>query len=367
MRGRLAPVWAVSFIFWSVYAALTSAGLYAVRGLSQAAPGRANLLIWSFGEAYSWVLVTPIIWSIANRFRFTRQTWRVSLGPHLATAVIVTLVCSGPLLRIDDLMGWAPSDVAFDLRLAAFALVMFPRYFVTLAIILLVTYYANMRARERELAQVEGALTQAQLQALRSQLDPHFLFNTLNSIATLAKKDAAATERMTLQLAALLRVSLESAAPQMISLSKELEFLRNYIAIQEVRFADRLRVHIDVDPNLMEVPVPSLIFQPLVENAIRHGIGKSAFPGRIVISAARYNHQLVLEVVDNGVGIDHTKLQNGNGVGLRNTRNRLQQLYGDGYRFDLTSPKNGGCHVALTIPIQTHTIQADDVHSNTNR
>lgn len=351
MSKQLRAIWIVSFAFWTVYAGLAFIGSYAFRAMVQASDTRGNLLVWNLGEAYVWVLATPIVWWLACRFGFSRDNWKMSTLVHVAAGWILTCVCSGLLLRIDDIAGWAPTDATFDLRLLDFSLSQFPRYYVTLAIALTVMYYLNLRSRDGELARLETDLSKAQLQVLRSQLDPHFLFNTLSAIATLANKDPRATERMTLQLAALLRTSLETAAPQEIALSKELEFIRNYLAIQETRFSGRLSVRMDIDPRLLDVQVPSLLLQPLVENAIRHGIGKSAAPGCIVITASGGRDHLQLDVVDNGVGMDADAFRWSKGIGLKNTRSRLQQLYGDDFQFDLHDAKDGGCHVRLVIPM----------------
>lgn len=346
---RWRQVWAISFVFWSVYAILDSAGSYAVRTLAHGNQFRSNVLVWSFGEAWVWVLATPLIWAITRSYSFTRERWKRSLLVHIGTGWLVSCTCCGLLLKIDDFMGWGLPHMPFYLRLVSFSFGDLPRYYVTVAIAQIIMYYVTLRTRETDLARLETALAQAQLQILRAQLSPHFLFNALNSIASLSVKDPRGAEAMTLQLSRLLRVSLESSARQKIPLGEEIEFLRNYIAIQQTRFRDRLTVDMDVDPRLLSEPVPSLVLQPLVENAIRHGIAKSSAPGHIHITAVRERDHLRIEILDNGVGVDTRRVAEG--LGLSNTRERLQRLYGAGYRFDLDKPTAGGCRVVLSIPL----------------
>ena len=210
----------------------------------------------------------------------------------------------------------------------------------------------------RESAQLQVRLDQAQLQALKLQLQPHFLFNTLNAITALVHTDPSAAERMVSGLSELLRVSLGSAGEQEVPLERELEVLQHYLDIQQVRFQDRLHVSFNVDDDAGRAYVPNLLLQPLVENAIKHGIGPRAAAGHIVISARRQNGALALEVNDDGVGepIDAARRE---GVGLGNSRARLQSLYGDGHRFEV-GPANGsakegrrGFRVYIEIPFQT--------------
>jgi len=348
---RWRSIWAISFVFWTVYATLDTLGSYAILALAQKSQWRGNVPVWNFGEALVWVLATPVIWAITRCYSFTRETWKRSLLVHIATGFLVSCACCGLLLKIDDVMGWGQPQTPFYLRLVSFSLGDLTRYYITVAIAQIIMYYMTLSSRETDLARLETALAQAQLQILRSQLNPHFLFNTLNSIAALSVKDPKGAEAMTVQLSRLLRVSLESASLQQIPLGEELEFLRNYLAIQQTRFRDRLTVDMDVDPALLAAPVPSLMLQPLVENAIRHGIAKSAAPGYIHIAAARDRDHLRIEILDNGVGVDGRRAGEGEGLGLSNTRERLHRLYGADYRFDLDNVAGGGCRVVLSIPL----------------
>jgi len=198
-------------------------------------------------------------------------------------------------------------------------------------------------------AELEKGLAQAKLQALQMQLNPHFLFNTLHSISSLMHKDIEAADKMITRLSDLLRAALEGAGTQEVSLRQELKLLELYLAIEKIRFGNRLTVKLDVAADVLEAQVPNLILQPLVENAIRHGIEPRARPGRIELQAHRQNGVLAVVLSDDGTGLG----QNGairEGIGLSNTRARLRELYGSAHRFELASGPQGGVRVELNIP-----------------
>jgi two-component system LytT family sensor kinase len=217
------------------------------------------------------------------------------------------------------------------------------------------SYFEQARVRER----LEGQLAQAQLQALRLQLQPHFLFNTLNTIAALVSTDARAAERMVTRLSELLRQTLHSASEQEVPLSRELEMLSPYLEIQRLRFSDRLRVDIDVDPDVETALVPSLLLQPLIENAIRHGITPRAAGGRVQVRARREGDFVRIEVADDGIGFRAwTGRSPREGVGLGTTRGRLRHLYGSTHHLALDAPPEGGFTVRLAIPHRTEELAA---------
>lgn len=230
-------------------------------------------------------------------------------------------------------------------------------HFVTASVITfactVVAWYAvtNYReARERKLEAVElGAMLQkAQLQALRSQLNPHFLFNTLHSIAELIHENPRQAEQMVIQLGDLLHKSLKTQAVE-VPLSEELDFIRSYLAIEQVRLGERLELIWKIDPAAVDVLVPSLILQPIVENSIQHGIAVSSDTGRLEITARRTHDQLKLEVRDNGPGLGGPRDKPGTGIGLENTRARLDRLYGSRAVFQLTN--DHGLVVSMTLPV----------------
>ncbi|MEO5799358.1 MAG: histidine kinase, partial [Gemmatimonadales bacterium] len=215
--------------------------------------------------------------------------------------------------------------------------------------------YGQARDRERRAAQLRADLAQSRLQALRGQLHPHFLFNTLNTIAALVHRDPDGAERVTSRLGDLLRETLQEDGETEVPLRRELTFLERYAEIQQTRFADRLSVVIEVPAEALDALVPSLILQPLVENAIRHGIEPRAAKGTVRVSARRNGHRLELEVHDDGVGIaadgGNGHGTSGCGVGLRNTRMRLQELYGEtNHAFTIGPALGGGTVASVSLP-----------------
>ena len=225
-------------------------------------------------------------------------------------------------------------------------------YWVILGVGSLREYYRKYRDRELRNAQLEAQLTQAQLQALKMQLHPHFLFNTLNTISSLMHKNVQDADRVLARLGDLLRASLRNSGVHEVPLREELEFLRRYLEIEQMRFGDRLKVHIRVDPDLLDLKVPSFILQPLVENSIRYAVGSRNSGGLIEITGGRQNERLSLSVRDDGPGLSLEQAAAGSeGVGLQNTRARLQQLYGDRHEFVLRNNPRQGVHVSIVIPV----------------
>ena len=214
---------------------------------------------------------------------------------------------------------------------------------------LAISYFRQARDRE----QLEARLARAQLQTLKLQLQPHFLFNTLNTITALIGVDPRVAERMVSGLSELLRLSLRNAGEQEVPLSRELELLEHYVEIQQIRFRDRLTVTLEVDPDTMQALVPNFILQPLVENAIRHGIGPRAAPGHVDVRAYRENGSLHLRVADNGVGARPRRSEpSGEGIGLGNTKARLEHLYGSDHAFSAQGGTDGGFVVDIVIPFR---------------
>jgi LytS/YehU family sensor histidine kinase len=221
-------------------------------------------------------------------------------------------------------------------------------------------YYRQFRERQLRASQLEAQLAQAELQMLKMQLHPHFLFNTLNGITGLVRdNDNAAAVQMLVGLSDLLRQTLDNAGKQEVRLSEELEWLELYLKLQQIRFSDRLQVSINAAPETLDALVPNLITQPLVENAIRHGLGPRARPGLVSLSAQRINTHLELSVCDDGVGLpEGWRLSGSKGVGLLNTKARLQQLYGSDFALDVRNREHGGVEALLTIPL--HLVSAFD-------
>lgn len=218
-------------------------------------------------------------------------------------------------------------------------------------------YYMRYRERVIKTSQLEAQLARAQLQLLKMQLHPHFLFNTLHAVSTLMHRDVDAAERMLSRLSDLLRLSLENVGLQEVTLRKELEFLKRYLDIERIRFGEKLVVDLNVAPEALGAYVPNLVLQPIVENAINHGISKIADEGRITLQASRHDHTLSIGVSDNGPGFKNGDVSARSRVGLANTQARLEQLYGGKGTMDFEAPDEGGFTVHIHLPF--HTVPED--------
>jgi two-component system, LytTR family, sensor kinase len=311
-------------------------------------------------------LMTPFVFSAALRHPLQRGNWMRLSAIHAAGAVafcLVHVVGRAFLYPVWDprvnglayaVFNWHTGVFRLDWvlldRLFIYNLVtdVFSIYLPILVIAQAVLYYQRFRDREIRASQLEGQLAKAHLQALKTQLHPHFLFNTLHSISSLMHTDVAAADKMITRLGDLLRQGLENTGVQVTTLKGELEFLDNYLAIEKVRFEDRLTVVTDVAPDTLDARVPHLVLQPLVENAVRHGISKKSAPGEIRIAASRGDGRLYLRVTDNGPGLREHPPRSG--LGLRATRERLQTLYGENQSVGIRNTEEGGVEVCIWIP-----------------
>jgi LytS/YehU family sensor histidine kinase len=236
---------------------------------------------------------------------------------------------------------------------------MLATYFSLAALGHAIAYWYEAEERALNAERLQTRLAEAQLQALQRQLQPHFLFNTLHTISSLMRSDVEAADVMIDRLSDLLRMSLKSNA-QEVSLKQEMEILQSYLAIEQTRFRDRLSVAIDVDPAVLDARVPHLLLQPLVENAVRHGIAPRARPGRVGIRASRSGGQLQIDVRDSGDGLPPDRLIAMNdGVGLGNTRARLAHLYGAAHSFSFANLAEGGFQVTVSLPFHLGPLAID--------
>jgi len=312
-----------------------------------------NLTYW-----YSWALLVPGVLWMARHFRFERNTWpRAAVFHCLAlfvfTAAHVALATSARGVILDALTErsfdwWSYFRERFFLNLDWEMMT----YWAIVAVVHALDYHRESQERELTAAQLQAQLAEAQLEALQRQLHPHFLFNTLNTISALMHRDVHAADEMLVQLSDLLRLTLDRVGTQQVPLTDEVDFLRKYLEIEQTRFGDRLQVNIDVEPEVLDAPVPNLILQPLVENALRHGIGPRIGVGRVDVTASQSDGLLTMTVRDNGVGLSQDKLNAfHSGVGLSNTRSRLENLYGSRHRFEFQTPPGGGLLVTIVIPM----------------
>ncbi|HEV2912062.1 MAG TPA: histidine kinase [Pyrinomonadaceae bacterium] len=317
-------------------------------------------LIEEMTGAYAAALLFPLVLRVARRFPFGRRVWLRRLPVHLATLLLFSVLHTTLNWLSRDLVfrlcGLGPYDygimpIRYLMEFANDAIV----YSLFVALIHLFDYYRESRDQEVRTALLEARLTQAQLQALRLQLQPHFLFNALNTISAVIYEDAGRADRMIARLSDLLRLALRNSTAQEVTLQEELEFLELYLELMRARFEERLVVKFEVEPETTSALVPQLILQPLVENSIRHAASPSSGTLSIDVSARRSNGALLLEVSDNGPGIrkEQQAIALGDGIGLSNTSERLNQLYGAEHRFSLGASSEGGLLVHVEVPFHT--------------
>jgi two-component system, LytTR family, sensor kinase len=308
--------------------------------------------------AYLWALATPIILWLAERFPVEKKLWWRHLALHVGASLVLStfVTWSGHLLLYLNYGYRLGRPYPVD-RALRFVVENFSEgigiYLLITIITYAVSYYNRYRKGELRAMQLEAQLSQAQLQALKMQLHPHFLFNTLHSISALLNRDTDKARTMITRLGDFLRMTLENSGTQEVTLQQEMEFLRCYLEIERVRFQDRLTTEVDIDPAALDSKVPNLILQPIVENAIRHGIAPRSTPGQIIIQAKQENGLLRIEVRDNGPGLPVNRKDENlftKGVGLANTQTRLERLYGASHRFELINDPCGGLVVTLEIP-----------------
>jgi LytS/YehU family sensor histidine kinase len=226
-----------------------------------------------------------------------------------------------------------------------------PVYWAIIGLQHAVDYYRQARAREVRAARLETRLVESQLQALQQQLHPHFLFNTLHAISTLVHRDPDKADAMIERLSDLLRVTLRKVGVQEVELAQELEYLRAYLDIEQIHFGDRLRIEYRIDAAALDVLVPTLMLQPLVENAVRHGLEPLMRPGTLTIEARTDGDTMWLRVRDDGIGFSKTWRRR-EGVGLSNTRSRLDRLYGERSALTIRENPGGGGVVDVYIPLR---------------
>lgn len=306
---------------------------------------------FALADWYVFALLSIPVVHLARRFRFEGGNWGRSFAVHAVGSVVFSAAYMVLRAWVGQWQSQAPFQDLFRPLLVKtwhFNLLI---YWGIVVVSHAFAYYRKYRERELRASELEKRLVQAKLQALQMQLNPHFLFNTLHSISSLMHKDVEAADKMIARLSDLLRAALAGADTQEVSLQQELKLLQLYLSIEQIRFGNRLTVKMDVAPNTLEAQVPNLVLQPLVENAIRHGIEPRARPGCIELRAQRQDDRLSLVVSDDGAGVG----ANGTikeGVGLSNTRARLRELYGAAHRFELARGEAGGVRVELSIPFR---------------
>jgi signal transduction histidine kinase len=319
-------------------------------------PSWWELLRLSMAECYIWAGLAILIFWLGSRFPLDQKSWLRSCLVHLPASLLLAVAETALSVGANELLRWEIMKPTFSWKVLQFFFlaklhqnIIF--YWVILGASQAIAYYRKYRDRELRASQLEARLAQTRLQALKMQLQPHFLFNTLNAISALIHQDVELADRMIARLGDLLRATLENADVQLVPLRSELDFIAPYVEIEKARLGPRLTVDMRIDPETLGARVPNLLLQPLVENAIRHGIAPRAEAGRIEIKAHREAGGLCLQVSDDGPG-----LPNGGplkeGIGMANTRARLQQLYGPDHQFTLTNGAGRGLTVTMTLPFR---------------
>ena len=323
-----------------------------------------------FWQGNEWLILgalTPLVYWLARRYPLRPPIVARNLMAHIGGALLLCIGWATAGASLRWVLGIGPTQITKTQQLTGWLLTTIPwgtfMYFTTLGCVHAFAYFVEVKEREAQTARLAAQVAEARLGALRMQLHPHFLFNSLNAITVLVRdQDTVAAGRMLDLLSDVLRQVLKSDRAHEVPLADELEFLERYLAIEQVRFSDRLHVRFDVDGSLLDAAVPEFLLQPLVENALRHGIANRADGGVVEVTARRAGDSLVLSVADNGPGLGTTDAsRNGNGLGLANIRERLTTLYGSRARLELRAREaslGGGAVASVTIPFRAlHTEQ----------
>jgi signal transduction histidine kinase len=326
-----------------------------------------RLLVLNLAYWYVPAALTGIIFRLAQRFRVDTTGWPRALSIHAAAAVAFSVIHLGAMIGVRALLwpgrlfpgygSWTSFVQRIYLTNLDWALM---TYSAIVGLSYALGYYRESQARAIGAANLEARLAQARLRTLEAELHPHFLFNTLHAISTLVHTQPEAADRMISRLSDLLRITFSRSEAACVPLHEELEFLQKYLEIEQTRFQDRLTVEYDIDPETLDAEVPRLILQPLVENAIKHGVAPRPGPGRIAIGSRSENQQLQLTVRDNGAGLSSTARAGlHDGVGLSNTRNRLECLYGSAHALNFIE-SGEGLSVEMRLPFHHLSAAAEE-------
>jgi len=351
------------FAAWSVVALIFATISYAAsRSEGNGGFGFVSALEFNLVLFYWWAVLSVLISWFSRRFPIeVRPLKTPHLLLHIPAVLVVTVVHQ--VIHITTLWLLLPRlRTLFPTFAACFRAYFGFGFYIDLIVATLIVisvhallYYQRFRASQTEEASLRAQLAQAQLRALKMQLHPHFLFNTLHSISSLVLEDPPKANSMIARLGDFLRLTLDHSDQQLVTLKEETEFVRCYLEIEQVRFGDRLAVEFKIEPATLGAEVPHLILQPVVENAIQHAIAPHATPGRIEIAASRRDDSLRLEVRDTGPGLAGTGNGNqGHGLGLSNVRARLAQLFGSNFSLEMTNGSSRGLTVTIEIPFRSN-------------
>jgi LytS/YehU family sensor histidine kinase len=354
--------WVILFGFWTFFSFLYANQIY-FEMLHNPRMHHSwwRIAFWQLVVWYLWGALTPLILRLGQRFPCEGPKWFKGLMVHLPAAMILAAVHIAAATVIKMIIRpfdvWSDTNpflVQYRAELSNFFLFDFFIYWAILGVGYAFDYRERYRERESLASQLKAQLAEAQLESLKMQLHPHFLFNTLHTISGLVRTgERQPAVNMISGLSNLLRRALDNADEHEVPLREELKFTELYLDIQKVRFSDRLTVRMEIAPETLDARVPNLLLQPLVENAIRHGISLNDSPGTITINTYSNDGLLHIKIGDNGPGLQSGwRMEESEGIGLANTSERLKHLYGSEHRFDLRNGAEGGLTVAITIPFR---------------
>ncbi len=336
--------WSIASVWWTLDGFITATNYHRMGVIPADGQSREGVFRATLYSAWLWIPFTVLAFWLAARFPLDRGVWRQHLPVHVTAALGVCLARAGAVVLLNPWVGWyAELPPVRELLLTSVANNLF-LFWMLVGVGHALLYAQRYHERDEQ-------LVRAELQALKMQLHPHFLFNALNTISVYVRSDPDTAERVVARLSELLRHALDSASTDEVTLAEELRLVRAYLEIELVRFEDRLRVEWQIDPEACGFRVPHLLLQPLVENAVRHGIAPRASEGTVTIVAKRLDGALQLAVRDDGVGMP-AQPSRPDGVGLANTRSRLHYLYGALQRMDVVTPAAGGVHVEIRLPLR---------------
>ena len=347
---------ALAFGFWTLLALSYSVSAVLSSISEGRTPDWSRALVWNLANFWLWMVLAPLVGWLGRQA--AGAGWQRFCAVHVPASLLVALVqmlaqlsvfwvlCGPGHAPVHSLAGFVGMQFAYNFHLALLT------YWLILVVLRGLESRRRLRDERLRSARLETQLAQSQLQALRMQLQPHFLFNTLNAISALALAEPLRARLMIARLSDFLRMTLEQRHAQQVPLSQEVEFLRCYLDIQQVRFQDRLSTRLDVAEDTLHAAVPSMILQPLVENALRHGLLAKAEPGKLRVASHREGHVLHLRVDDDGLGLPPGGVSEG--VGLGNTRARLDVLFGAEATMELSRNVDGGTCVELHFPFREY-------------
>jgi two-component sensor histidine kinase len=347
------------FLLWTVFGLLSMFQMYANTWDERSIYTWWIVIRLTLGDCWLKALLTMPLAFVLQRIPFARETWERRTAQYLAILLLFILV-HGVVrpFAVPFILWMGPNNVHYSIwekiKIEWQSIVVADTWGLALIVLIfhVISYREQMKARAIHEERLQAQLARAELQILKMQLQPHFLFNTLNTIYNLAPQNSRKAQMMIARLSELLRLSLEHVSTETVPLQRELEFLNSYLEVEKTRFEERLKIVFDIDPETLDAEVPNMILQPLVENSIRHGISKKAAGGTISITCRKTGGKLVLLVTDDGKGLSPGLSSVVRGIGLSNTRARLAQLYGQDFHFDL-SPATEGTRATIEIPFQT--------------